>query len=56
MGVPLGLIEIQAEDTTSDGVAKNDISDADIYKKVTRAADGIKLNSLHLQKAYKAGN
>ncbi|KAI9252557.1 hypothetical protein EDC94DRAFT_620964 [Helicostylum pulchrum] len=55
MGVPLGLSEIQAEETTQDGYAKNDISDTDIHKKIVRAVDGIKLNGLHLQKAYKAG-
>lgn len=55
MGVPLGLIEIQSEESTSDGVAKNDLSDDDLYKKVARAVDGIKLNTVHLQKAYKAG-
>ncbi|KAI9354046.1 hypothetical protein BD770DRAFT_325324 [Pilaira anomala] len=55
MGVPLGLAEIQAEETTQDGYAKNDISDEDISKKVVRAVDGLKLNGLHLQKAYKAG-
>jgi hypothetical protein len=55
VGVPLGLQEIQSEDVTSDGYPKNDISDSDISKKVTRAVDGIKLNGLHMQKAYKAG-
>jgi imidazolonepropionase-like amidohydrolase len=55
MGVPLGLAEIQAEDTTQDGYAKNDLSDSDLYKKVVRAVDGLKLSGLRLQKAYKAG-
>lgn len=51
----MGLYEIQAEDTTQDGYAKNDVSDSDIYKKMVRAVDGLKLDGLHLQKAYKAG-
>ncbi|KAI9258533.1 hypothetical protein BY458DRAFT_517803 [Sporodiniella umbellata] len=55
MGVPLGLYEIQSEANTQDGIAKHDLSDSSLHKKVTRAADGIKLNGLHLQKAYKAG-
>ncbi|EIE86895.1 hypothetical protein G6F46_009188 [Rhizopus delemar] len=55
MGVPLGLSEIQQEESTQDGEAKNDVSDPDLYKKVVRAADGLKFNGLHLQKAYKAG-
>ncbi|KAI9487510.1 MAG: hypothetical protein EXX96DRAFT_553535 [Benjaminiella poitrasii] len=54
-GVPLGLIEIQAEKTTQDGYAKNDVSDPELYKKIVRAFDGLKLNGLHLQKAFKAG-
>lgn len=55
MGVPLGLSEIQQEESTQDGEAKNDVSDPNLYKKVVRAADGLKFNGLHLQKAYKAG-
>lgn len=55
MGVPLGLLEIQAEETTQDGYAKNDVTDDGLYKKVVRAVDGLKFNGLHLQKAYKAG-
>jgi len=56
MGVPLGLSEIQAEETTQDGYAKNDVTDDGLYKKIVRAVDGLKFNGLHLQKAYKAGN
>ncbi|RCH89871.1 hypothetical protein CU098_001242, partial [Rhizopus stolonifer] len=55
MGVSLGLSEIQSEEATQDGEANNDISDNDLYKKIVRAADGLKLNGLHAQKAYKAG-
>ncbi|CAO3651530.1 unnamed protein product [Mucor fragilis] len=55
MGVPLGLSEIQAEETTQDGYAKNDVTDDGLYKKIVRAVDGLKFNGLHLQKAYKAG-
>ncbi|KAK4514180.1 uncharacterized protein ATC70_001767 [Mucor velutinosus] len=55
MGVPLGLYEIQAEETTQDGYAKNDVTDDGLYKKIVRAVDGLKFNGQHLQKAYKAG-
>lgn len=55
MGVSLGLGEIQQEATTQDGNAKNDVSDPELYKKIVRAVDGLKLNGLHMQKAYKAG-
>ncbi|KAL0074749.1 hypothetical protein J3Q64DRAFT_1202866 [Phycomyces blakesleeanus] len=54
-GESLGLIEIQAESSTQDGIAKNDVSDPKLAQTVVRAADGIKLNGLHLQKAFKAG-
>ena len=53
--MPLGLLEIQSEESTQDGEAKNDIRDGELYKKVVRAVDGLKFNGLHLQKAYKAG-
>lgn len=52
MGVPLGLMEVQSEDTTYDGAVKKDASS---YQEVVRAVDGLKLNGLRLQKAYKAG-
>ncbi|KAI9019283.1 hypothetical protein CLU79DRAFT_759500 [Phycomyces nitens] len=54
-GEPLGLSEIQAEASTQDGIAKNDVSDSKLAQTVVRAVDGIKLNGLHLQKAFKAG-
>ncbi|KAI8972923.1 hypothetical protein BDB01DRAFT_808623 [Pilobolus umbonatus] len=55
VGVSSGLSEIDAEATTQDGYVKSDVSDSELYKKVVRAVDGLKLNGLHLQKAYKAG-
>lgn len=48
-------MEIQSESTSQDGFAKNDISDSDLYKKIVRAVDGLKVGGLHSQKAYKAG-
>ncbi|KAI9317393.1 hypothetical protein BX666DRAFT_1856754 [Dichotomocladium elegans] len=54
-GAPIGLAEIMSEDSTMDGYAKNDIADPDLAKKVVRAVDGLKLNGLRLQKAYRAG-
>ncbi|KAI8972060.1 hypothetical protein BDF20DRAFT_915791 [Mycotypha africana] len=54
-GVPLGLMEIQAEDTTQDGYAKNDVTDPNLSKNIVRAVDGLKLGGLHLQKALKSG-
>jgi hypothetical protein len=55
MGVSLGLGEIQQEATTQDGNANNDVSNPELYKNIVRAVDGLKLNGLHMQKAYKAG-
>ena len=52
MGVPLGLFEVQSEEATYDGVVKKDVSTSE---EVVRAVDGLKLNGLRLQKAYKAG-
>ncbi|KAI9276924.1 hypothetical protein BDA99DRAFT_554869 [Phascolomyces articulosus] len=54
-GVPLGLGEIQAESSTLDGYAENDITDPDLPQRIVRAVDGVKLNGLHVQKAFKAG-
>ncbi|KAI9468661.1 hypothetical protein BDB00DRAFT_777303 [Zychaea mexicana] len=54
-GISLGLGEIQAEPTTLDGYAENDVADPDLAQKIARAVDGLKLDSLHLQKAFKAG-
>ncbi|KAI8139957.1 hypothetical protein BJV82DRAFT_645934 [Fennellomyces sp. T-0311] len=54
-GVSLGLGEIQAESSTLDGYAENDVKDPDLAQRITRAVDGLKLSSLHLQKAFKAG-
>ncbi|CAO3609416.1 unnamed protein product [Cunninghamella echinulata] len=54
-GVPMGLIEIQSEASTSDGSTSNDIDDENLYKSVTRAVDGIKMDGLHMRKAFMAG-
>jgi hypothetical protein len=53
--VPLGLIEIQSEESTSDGLSSNDLMDGNLADTVTRAADGIKMNGLHMRKAFQAG-
>lgn len=54
-GVPLGLIEIQSEDSTSDGLSSNDLTDEKLADTVTRAVDGIKMDGLHMRKAFQAG-
>ncbi|KAI8331050.1 hypothetical protein BC941DRAFT_439652 [Chlamydoabsidia padenii] len=54
-GVPLGLIEIQSEETTMDGRSSNDIQDGKLADTVTRAVDGIKMGGLHMRKAFQAG-
>ncbi|KAF7723426.1 hypothetical protein EC973_002025 [Apophysomyces ossiformis] len=54
-GVALGLMGIQMEASTLDGYVHHDLSDPQLGKKVVRAVDGIKMNSLRLQKAYRAG-
>ncbi|KAG2228204.1 hypothetical protein INT45_010996 [Circinella minor] len=54
-GVPLGLGEIQSESSTLDGNAENDVTSPDLAERIIRAVDGVKLNSLHIQKAFKAG-
>lgn len=51
----MGLIEIQSEASTSDGSTSNDIDDENLYKSVTRAVDGIKMDGLHMRKAFLAG-
>ena len=38
-----------------DGNAENDVTSPDIAERIIRAVDGVKLNSLHIQKAFKAG-
>ncbi|KAI7851769.1 hypothetical protein BDC45DRAFT_571641 [Circinella umbellata] len=54
-GVSLGLVEMSFEITTMDGKAENDVTSSGLAENIIRAVDGIKLNSLHLQKAFKAG-
>ncbi|ORZ24343.1 hypothetical protein BCR42DRAFT_402733 [Absidia repens] len=54
-GVPLGMIEIQSESSTMDGFTSNDIDDEKLPKTVTKAIDGIKMNGMHMRKAFQAG-
>ncbi|KAI7863022.1 hypothetical protein BDF14DRAFT_1885495 [Spinellus fusiger] len=55
-GISLGLVEIQSEDSTMDGVASHDTSSSDLAHTVVRAIDGLKFNGLHLQRALKSGS
>ncbi|KAI8093884.1 uncharacterized protein BX664DRAFT_330873 [Halteromyces radiatus] len=54
-GVPMGMIEIQAESSTMDGETNLNIDDENLVKSVARAADGIKMGGLHMKKAFQAG-
>ena len=54
-GVSLGLGEIPSEPSTIDGKAVHDVTSPDLAESIIRAADGIQLDSLHLQKAFKVG-
>lgn len=51
----MGLVEISGEEVTQDGYVDHDIADPDLSEKIVRAVDGLKLNGLRLQKAFKAG-
>lgn len=53
MGSSLGLIEIDAEDTTGDGVIRPTTSRD--YKDIIQAVDGLKLGTKHLKRAYEGG-
>ncbi|KAJ2957267.1 hypothetical protein NQZ79_g6970 [Umbelopsis isabellina] len=53
VGSSLGLIEIDSEDTTGDGVIRPTVSRD--YKDVIQAVDGLKLGTEHLRRAYKGG-
>ncbi|KAJ2964035.1 hypothetical protein NQZ79_g901 [Umbelopsis isabellina] len=54
-GARIGLVEIIDESSTHDGVANNDLNDAELHKTITRAVDGLKFGTEHLSKPYKAG-
>ncbi|CAB4400218.1 unnamed protein product [Rhizophagus irregularis] len=54
VGTPLGLVEIDQEAITTDGFAPI-IVDLDSEHRVIKAIDGLKLDSKHLNVAYKAG-
>lgn len=53
VGSSLGLIEIDAEDTTGDGVIRP--SGSRDYKDIIQAVDGLKLGTEHLRRAYNGG-
>lgn len=53
VGSSLGLIEIDAEDTTGDGVIRPTTSRD--FKDIIQAVDGLKLGTKHLKRAYDAG-
>ncbi|OZJ05153.1 hypothetical protein BZG36_02194 [Bifiguratus adelaidae] len=54
-GARLGMLEIESEESTLDGVSEYDVNDPNVDKKLARAIDGVKMGGLHLEKAYKAG-
>ncbi|RIA84710.1 hypothetical protein C1645_783560 [Glomus cerebriforme] len=54
VGTSLGLVEIDAEVITSDGIAPI-IVDPNSEDRVIKAIDGLKLGGKHLNVAYKAG-
>lgn len=49
----MGLIEIDQDDSTGDGHAPS--SKSQDAKDIIQAVDGIKLNTRHLEEAYKGG-
>ncbi len=53
-GSTLGLVEIEQEESTSDGFSPI-IVDPDSEHEVIRAIDGLKLGGKHLNVSYKAG-
>ncbi|ORX60590.1 composite domain of metallo-dependent hydrolase [Hesseltinella vesiculosa] len=54
-GVPMGMMEIQAEPTTQDGLTNHDVNDAQLYKTIAKGVDGIKMHGLHMVKAFQGG-
>ncbi|KAI9286692.1 hypothetical protein BC943DRAFT_290772 [Umbelopsis sp. AD052] len=54
-GARIGLVEMISESSTHDGFADNKLNDPDLHKTITRAVDGLKFGTEHLEKPYRAG-
>lgn len=54
-GARIGLVELISEPSTHDGFANNRLTDPDLHKTITRAVDGLKFGTEHLEKPYRAG-
>jgi hypothetical protein len=44
-----------SEPSTHDGFANNKLTDPELHKTITRAVDGLKFGTEHLEKPYRAG-